>query len=273
MLRGLVLFLLRIIPVPVSRRLKTVPFFNRLYRILFERGIGNEGEIVEVRSGPLRGVKLVIGPPITHAQINGTYERDVVEAIDRLLQPGAVCYDLGASTGYLSLLMARKARKVFAFEPTPQAAEWIGTYAKANGFDNIEVVPEVVSDAEKTVVFSMTGLGYGSQVVDASDHDPRWKHVERRTITLDGFAGTHPAPDLIKIDIEGQEGNALCGAERLLGAKRPLICCEIHDLNNARQVEEVLARHRYRICRLDGSPFEMPRSIYPGDFHVLCLPL
>lgn len=28
----------------------------------------------------------------------------------------------------------------------------------------------------------------------------------------------------------------------------------------------------YKITALDGSAFEMPRSIYPGDFHILATP-
>jgi FkbM family methyltransferase len=272
MLRRLILFVMRITPMDARRRLKSIPFVQRFYERFSWRLIGKEGDVIEVAGGPLRGVKLVVGPPISHAQLSGTYERDVAEALDRLVQPRSVCYDLGASTGYHSLLMARKARQVFAFEPTPHGARWIEAYARANGFTNIEIVPEVVSDCPKSVVFSMTGLTYGSRVVAAADNDPRWAHVERRTITLDQFAESHPQPDLVKIDIEGEEGNALRGAERLLRVRRPIICCEIHDLENARAVAEILTRHSYRICALDGSPFEMPRSIHPGDFHVLCLP-
>lgn len=244
---------------------------QKVYRTIFMKSMG-QGEMITIRSGPLAGLKLVTGNPITHAQINGTYELDVAECIDRLLRPETICYDLGASTGYMSLLMARKAKTVYAFEPTPQGADWIRIYAEANGFSNIEIIPSVVSDCEKTVTFAMTGMGYGSQVVDASVPDARWERVELQAITLDQFAADHPAPDFIKIDIEGEEGRALEGARGLLQTARPVICCEIHDLDNASRVEQVLTDLNYEITALDGSPFKMPESIYPGDFHVLCQP-
>jgi len=271
MLRSLILSLLRIIPPGVSRRLKQVDLFRRIYQVIFHRAIGKAGEIVEVRSGPMAGVKLVTGPPITHAQINGMYELDVVETVDRLLKPGWVCYDLGASTGYLSLLMARKASRVYSFEPTPHAAEWIRIYADANKFRNIEIIPEVVSDTVKTVVFAMTRLGYGSQIVTA-EADDGWEKAQRQTITLDQFAAGHELPDLMKLDVEGEEGRVLAGARRILREKRPVVCCEVHDLDNARAVETVMKEMGYGLYTLSGQPFQMPTSIYPGDFHVLCLP-
>jgi FkbM family methyltransferase len=270
--RNLVLFALRIIPTPISRTLKEVPFFQKIYRTVFLKSLGREGEIIAIRSGPMAGIKLVAGNPITHAQINGTYELDVANCIDRLVQPDWVCYDLGASTGYFSLLMAKKARRVYAFEPTPHCAEWIRVYADANRFDNIEIVPSVISDSEKMVTFAMTGTGYGSQVVDPETTDARWQRIELRSLTLDQFVVDHTEPDFLKIDIEGQEGRALEGAAALLERKRPVICCEIHDLENAAQVGKVLGALGYTITTLDGEPFEMPRSIYPGDFHVLCRP-
>ncbi len=118
----------------------------------------------------------------------------------------------------------------------------------------------------------MTGMGYGSQVITSDQMEDRWKRLELTAITLDEFVADHELPDLMKIDIEGEESNALTAATRILREKRPMICCEIHDLENARRVEEILKSHGYVITTLSGGPFVMPTSIHPGDFHILAMP-
>jgi FkbM family methyltransferase len=168
--------------------------------------------------------------------------------------------------------MAKRGRLVYSFEPTPHTATWVQRNAEVNGFSHIHVIPDVVSDRPKKVIFQMTGMGYGSQVVAANQTDDRYQRLELTAITLDTFVENHEMPDLMKIDIEGEESNALSSATRILKEKRPIICCEIHDLENAARVEKILGEANYKITALDGSPFEMPKSIYPGDFHILATP-
>jgi hypothetical protein len=38
----------------------------------------------------------------------------------------------------------------------------------------------------------------------------------------------HPAPDFVKINVEGEKGHGLEGARELLANKWPAICCEVH---------------------------------------------
>jgi len=94
----------------------------------------------------------------------GLTRADVQRAIDRYLSSGSICYDIGASIGYMSLLMARSAEHVYAFEPAPHAAEELRGHARCNGFDNITLVPAAVSDSGRPVVFSVTDNAYGSRI-------------------------------------------------------------------------------------------------------------
>src|SRR5687767_3982629 len=63
---------------------------------------------VTINSGPMQGLRLAPSKHTSHAHIRGDYEAEIQGAIDRNVRPGDVCYDLGASIGYMSLLMARK---------------------------------------------------------------------------------------------------------------------------------------------------------------------
>src|SRR5713226_6598286 len=58
------------------------------------------GPTFPIQSGPLAGVRLEMSEHVLSSHITGAYERDTQFAIDRLVRPGAICYDLGASIGY-----------------------------------------------------------------------------------------------------------------------------------------------------------------------------
>jgi hypothetical protein len=76
-----------------------------------------------------------------------------------------------------------------------------------------------------------------------------------QTVTLDEFALSHPPPDVIKIDVEGAETEALAGAHSLLGSARaPKLIIELHGEEKARSVEAILVSFGYRLTDLAGTP-------------------
>jgi FkbM family methyltransferase len=205
----------------------------------------------------------------SHAHISGTYELAVTRAVAGLVAPGAVCYDLGASIGYLSLLMAKKARRVYAFEPAPHAAAELQKHAAANGFAHITVVPHPVSESRRLVTFALTDNAYGSSI----SADPKWPKLQLTTVTLDDFARDHAPPDFVKLDVEGEEGRVLEGARAILRDRPPVICCELHSVEAARHVCAILSAHDYRLTDLAGRPFVVPSHIVTGhEVHLVAQP-
>jgi len=182
------------------------------------------------------------------------------------VDPGSVCYDLGASIGYLSLLMARKAAHVYAFEPAPHAAAELGRQMAINGFHHVTVVPSPVSDRKRQVRFCLTDVAYGSSIVESKTE---WPEIELTTITLDEFVRANPFPDFLKIDVEGEEGRVLRGAQSILARRHVRICCELHSQRAAEEVQEVLSLHGYKMRTLTGEPFEATGRIVPGLVQVI----
>jgi len=266
MIRRLALVAARSTPECIKRWVHRHRLLGRLSRKTFSVLARAEGEVVEIPSGPMRGIRLALGEHVSHAHIAGTYEVRTLAAIDALVRPGCVCYDLGASIGYMSLLMARKARHVYAFEPAPHAAAEIRRQAAVNGFDNITVVPSPVSDCEKTVTFSLTDVAYGSAIVDG---ESKWPTLKLTTLRLDDFVRANPAPDFLKIDVEGEEARVLLGAASLLEQHGPAICCELHSNALAEEVVSILTAHGYRLSALDGGDFRIPERIVAGSVHVV----
>lgn len=256
----------RVAPRSIKTWIHHSPVLDRFSRRLYGDLMG--GRIAAIESGPMSGLKLVCGPHVSHAHLRGVYEIDTLMTVDRYVQPGFVCYDLGASIGYLSILMARKASHVYAFEPAPHAAAEIRRNAAANQMSNISIVPVPVSDGEREVSFCITDAAYGSAI---NETETRWPILKLKTTTLDHFATANPLPDFIKIDVEGEEGAVLEGARDILRSKRPIICCELHTTTAANLVCKLLKEFGYSIRSLDGEQYVVT-EIVGVEPQIICLP-
>jgi hypothetical protein len=71
------------------------------------------------------------------------------------------------------------------------------------------------------------------------------------------FEQGNPPPQLIKMDIEGGEGMALRGMEKILGKIRPIFMIELHGQKAAQQVWESLTGAGYHIHRMQGGMQEV----------------
>lgn len=255
----------RTIPTPIKSLIRRNRGLNQLVHRSFAKSLG---DVVTIKSGPMAGMKLAVSQYISDKYIRGIYELETQLALDRLLQNGMVCYDLGASIGYMSLLMARRAKIVYAFEPAPHAAAEIRRHSQVNGLANVSVIPCPVSDSEREVEFSITDNAYGSSIAK----DTKWPRLKLQCITIDQFARTHESPDLMKIDVEDEEARVLEGATETLRSRPPLICCEIHSSSSALRVREILRENGYSITSLDQEPFEIPETIIQGELQIVAVP-
>jgi FkbM family methyltransferase len=267
LLGRLSVWIARHVPASSKKVIHRNRFLNRLSMAAYGSLLGESP--ISIRSGPMRGVKLMPSQNISHAHIQGDYEQAVQLIIDQYVDAGDVCYDLGASIGYLSLLMSRKARHVYAFEPAPAASNELLRHLTANRFENVTVVHQPVSDRVRNVRFCLTDAVYGSGI---NETETRWPVLELESLTLDLFAESHPPPNFLKIDVEGEETRVLEGARHILTKYRPTILCELHSSELAREVSELLISHHYTLCTLRGDSFVAPQNVMAGDVHVLALP-
>ncbi len=151
---------------------------------------------------------------------------------------GDVVYDVGAHHGVYSSWFAQRVGSggaVIAFEPAREAFEVIGRNARLNGLDNVRPIHAVVGDRPGPVAFDDASLSVAAGAVAQA--------TDVAELTLDDFDG--PAPDMLKIDVEGYEGRVLRGAARLLEERTPHLLLELHPAFLAHRygetVDEVLA--------------------------------
>jgi FkbM family methyltransferase len=213
--------------------------------------------------------------PLDHAHagliVRGTLEPPVQEALRRLLAPGDVFYDVGANVGFFTILGARlvgPAGRVVAFEPVPACARAVGHNIALNAFHHAEIREEAVGAAGGRAQLLVVGEASWSHLASTGRHADVREEIDVTVVAIDELVqdGTIPAPDVLKIDTEGAELQAIAGMRATIERHRPAIVCELHDTNS-----EFLARMDelgYTTTNLDG-PAPVAGA---GPIHALAQP-
>jgi FkbM family methyltransferase len=174
-----------------------------------------------------------------HLFTHGMWEPHVEAAIEKLAPLGGLAIDIGANLGYHTLALAEAvgaSGKVHAFEASPALAPFLRSTLFVNGLtDRVAIHAMAVSDTNGTLELAVQPNHFGSgNVVPPSleqDAGYRASYSERFEVpstTLDAhFAGDERPCNILRLDIEGSEPQAIRGGSRLLANSPELrIICE-----------------------------------------------
>jgi len=221
------------------------------------------GEVRTVLRGPAAGLR--IGTRCASAEYaEGTNEAHVQEALTRLLRPGDTFVDVGANVGFFSLLAARRVGahgRVIAFEAVPTIAAALMDNVRLNDLRQIEVRPLAIGAAPGRAVLRLTKHPGGATIASDADAQEVTETIDVEVASLDALVddGSLPPPDVVKIDVEGSELDALVGMSRTVAERRPSIVVELDAASPDRlaskraEVEALLARWDYVIEPLPPS--------------------
>ncbi len=234
------------IVLPITRRFK----HNRLVRsgayqlgealgdrVLIGRTVGGSPIALSMRDHQHRAIYFY-----------GEYEPEITALFHRFVHPGSTVFDVGANAGYFSITSAELGAGVHAFEPNPRVRALL-LRSVALGGSSIEVVAAACSDHNGTMPLYLSDPGNTGMTGLATPTDVS---VEVEVIKLNDYAArTRARPDLIKMDVEGHEREALTGADSLLRECRPTLIVEA----SGPATLELMAGHGYSPQRIlpDGS--------------------
>lgn len=250
------------LPLPIKQGLYRFPPLARLIRGAINASVDEGLSVVEVAAGELKGYRVLINLKTEKSRWLGTYEPDLQSALRDFLRPGMVVYDVGANIGYITLMMARQVGpngRVFAFEALPENVERIHKNVALNELSNTTVVPSAVVDQSGPVKFYVhESVGMGKAAGSAGRQDERYKaEISVPGLSLDEFvyAQGNPAPDAVKMDIEGGELLALPGMRRLLREAHPILFLELHGPESEKVAWHVLTGCGYSLHAMQsGTP-------------------
>lgn len=174
----------------------------------------------------------------------GAWEKDSMRLWIRLCRHAKVILDIGANTGIyaLSAKSVNPGSAVYAFEPVERVVEKLKENIRLNKYD-IHVSDKAVSDRDGSAVIFDTDAEHTLSVTVNKNLLPEGVkaiQTEIQTIRLDTFIREKNIPkiDLIKIDVETHEPEALTGYGEYLAIHRPALLIEVLNEEIGKKVEE-----------------------------------
>ena len=205
-----------------------------------------ESAVLPIPMGMLRGSRWVVGSGRYVAWL-GTYERAHQAVFARVVGPGMTVWDIGAHVGFHTLLLSKlvgPSGHVLSVEALPRNLAFLGRHVELNRCRNVEIVGAAILDRTGEVTLGQgTYRGYTARAGSGTDAIVQCQ-------TLDSLPGV---PDVIKMDIEGEEATVLAASSRVL-ARRPRIVLAVHGANIESECRALLARYDYSVS-----------DIGPGD--------
>ncbi|MBI3181721.1 MAG: FkbM family methyltransferase [Myxococcales bacterium] len=154
----------------------------------------------------------------------GTYEADSARVFRRVLGPGMCAIDCGAHAGYFTLLFSRlvgPSGKVVALEPFPCTFDVLSRNLTRRGAGNVLALRKAVSNKNGLSTFYVTSSSVSHTLLPIKEWQ---KEVAVETVRIDELVSQLNLQDvrLVKLDVEGAEGEALEGMRGLISRKEPL---------------------------------------------------
>jgi FkbM family methyltransferase len=197
-----------------------------------------------------------------------------------------VIYDIGAFQGLLTLFFARQGRRVISYEPNIRNHARLVENIRLNGLENVGVRKVGIGARAEvgTMVASPLMPGGASLNPDTvagliNSHEPVLSEQVSITSLDDDIREMGlPAPDFIKIDIEGGELDALVGARHTLMTHKPRLFLEMHGetmnlkRKNVAAIVACLHDLGYRAIRHveSGAAIAADNSAVAAEGHLYC---
>ena len=146
----------------------------------------------------------------------GRYEPQETQLALRILQPGMTVVDVGANWGYFTLACAHAVGplgRVLALEPHPRLAAMLAENVRANGLSQVEAVTLAAGSGPGRRGFVAFDEGGGNWGLSRAAQPAEAADFESASAALDALADERGwgRIDLLKMDIEGAEADAIAG--------------------------------------------------------------
>ncbi len=153
--------------------------------------------------------------------INAGGEREQLERFLAAIKPGDIVWDAGAYIGMFSIFSAHRVGEqgqVYAFEPEATTLSMLRRNIDLNRAMPVEVIEAALGDHDGAAVIYASQPG--ENAIHSLHHGERHQAVGTNINLRSGDAlvriGAAKAPNVVKMDIEGAEFQALTGMKNIL---------------------------------------------------------
>ena len=241
-LRWLRKTLRRVLPEVIKRRARARLFGYTAVAPPPDWAIEDRGETVVLRAG---GIEAVFPAAVRSSLVYHCFENgDSIEELHGFLSiaqetPGTLL-DVGAADGLFATLycLARRDNRAIAYEPSSELYTHLVACVELNNLaDRMTIVNAAVGRTDEEATGHLNPAG----MLILTDSSPATTTV--RLVSLDRQLAEVGPPNVVKIDVEGYEGEVLLGATQLLSIHKPVLFLEFHlDIieTNGGRVDELL---------------------------------
>ena len=172
---------------------------------------------------------LDISASLEHRHYLQSLRRGEVESLTTnlfacVIRPGMVVLDIGAFVGWYTLVAARQVGeqgKVYAFEPDPRNYSLLSENLRVNQLDSqVICLPKAVSNQAGVQRLFRGGDASQSSLIPSSSDETS---IMVPTVVLDEILDRSVEVDVIKLDVDGGEVNALRGMRKTLTRAAPTV--------------------------------------------------
>ncbi|BFH11247.1 FkbM family methyltransferase [Paenibacillus melissococcoides] len=226
--------------------IENINYWNEVHQLLAD------DESKKVFEGIIK-YRLTFNPVYINESIYPQYMHPIVQP-----EEGDIIIDAGAWQGDTVSSFAKSVNKnclIYALEPETSNYEILLTTIRKNSLDNIvKPLKYGVSDSSKRVYFNIDKQNSGSYEVVEYDTG---LHID--VISIDNLVHEmNFIPNLIKMDIEGSEYDALCGAENTIKEHKPkLQICVYHKWDDIwkllKKIVDINAEYKFYLGHHTGN--------------------
>jgi FkbM family methyltransferase len=214
------------------------------------------------------------------------FEPDVQRALRRLLEPGDTFVDCGANAGFFSVLahdVMQGTGTVVAVEANPALLPQLNANLDANGIGRPAIHAAITSRSGVVDFFAPARMDpVGGLRRTEFFGDAEVSRIAVPASTLDDLIAAQQLErvDVIKIDIEGGEIDALRSGDATISRYRPVLVVEYSCINwpeYGASPQDLLAlckRWDYRVCRYDlgrDAPVEVDPAFWRAEYANMVL--
>jgi FkbM family methyltransferase len=196
----------------------------------------------------------------------GIYEQQEMGRLKEFVKKGDVFYDLGAHEGMFTLYGSKlvgATGQLFSFEPIEQNLGYLKRHILMNNCQNVKVFQFVVLDKPDTVKLK---LG----VTFAEGHVSNDGTISIQATSIDDLVYNKnlPAPDVLKIDVQGAEALVLEGMKKTIANHKVkmLIACHSQGVNKpgwtTKACLEILKNLGCKVIPVDNKELTISKCLY-----------
>ncbi|MEI6290840.1 MAG: FkbM family methyltransferase [Chloroflexota bacterium] len=210
------------------------------------------------------------------------WEAETIPVFYKIAKQAKIVLDIGANTGFYTLLAcaANPKVEVFSFEPVPTIFTCLENNITVNSFQKrCKAMQKAVSNKNGKVDFcelDVDVLPTSSTLNTDGFRGYKGKIYQVDSITIDSLDFTNNWVDLVKIDVEGFEDAVLEGMTSLFMKHRPAVIVECNFDGPYQAVERILKSQGYFMYHITSNgliPHDHIKPDAAGKFlNFLCLP-